>query len=434
MEKAINFKELDEAFLHRWDSAPTREIADAMQALYQLYDPEALVRFFASLWDGESGGFYYSHSARDHEGFAPDIESTYQILNIVRNMGAADGVGRELPDLLGRRMTDGIISFVQGMQSEEDGYFYHPQWRDSSGLLRVHRDQTSAIKILEWLGAEPKYATAISRADSADGAKTLPRHITDGDAAEAYVRESLGAHYTEGWSNKLGSQAEMWISSGCIDRVLDVLDEIQDPESGMWVVHKNENGTYLARNGKTESAYGVLTASYKVAAIYNKAGRAIKHPLAIVKNAIEGVRSTIVPATIPYLFNPWATLNYLRSNIKRHSPELIGEYDALIAEGGADMIYGVAEKLRAFRKPDASYSYYPDRSHPLIYGTRSSLGIYEGDVNGTLLGIKSVTDAAAAAFALGGSVPLFCYKHGELFSELCAENKKISKRPCPEKE
>ena len=427
-------KALDDAFECRWDCAPSQEISAAAQALYALYDPEALIRFFASLWDGERGGFYYSHSARDHEGFDADIESTYQILNIIRNMGAADGTDRDLPLLLGQDMTTKIVSFVQGMQSDEDGYFYHPQWRESSGTLRVHRDQTSAIKILEWLGAEPKYATAISRADSADGAKTLPRHITDGDAAEAYVRESLVAHYTEGWSNKLGSQAEMWISSGCIDRVLDTLDAAQDPESGMWTVCKNSDGTYLAHNGKNEGMYGILTASYKVAAIYNKAGRAIKHPLAIVKNAIEGVTSTTVPATIPYLFNPWATLNYLRTNIKRYSPELLDEYNALIAEAGPDMIYGAAEKLRAFRKPDASYSYYPDRSHPLIYGSRSSLGVYEGDVNGTLLGIKSITDAVSAAFGFAHPVPLFCYKHGELFVDLCARNGKISKKPCPAKD
>lgn len=157
---------MDDAFERRWDCAPSQEISAAAQALYALYDPEALIRFFASLWDGERGGFYYSHSARDHEGFDADIESTYQILNIIRNMGAADGTDRDLPLLLGQDMTARIVSFVQGMQSDEDGYFYHPQWRESSGILRVHRDQLSAIKILEWLGSAPKYATAIGRADS----------------------------------------------------------------------------------------------------------------------------------------------------------------------------------------------------------------------------------------------------------------------------
>ncbi len=98
------------------------------------------------------------------------------------------------------------------------------------------------------------------------------------------------------------------------------------------------------------------------------------------------------------------------------------------------MIYGAAEKLRAFRKPDASYSYYPDRSHPLIYSSRSSLGVYEGDVNGTLLGIKSISDAVCAAFGFDHSVPLFCYKHGEMFADLCAKNEKIIKKPCPAKE
>ena len=41
---------------------------------------EVLCEWLANLYDSEQGGFYYSASARDYEGFLPDIESTKQAI------------------------------------------------------------------------------------------------------------------------------------------------------------------------------------------------------------------------------------------------------------------------------------------------------------------------------------------------------------------
>ena len=425
---------LDKMWQERWNSVPTDEIRTAMQKLYELYDAEGLVRFFASLWNGERGAFYYSHSARDYEGYDVDAESTYQILNIMRNMGATAGIeGNDLRVMLGEEMSSKIIDFLKQMQDEGDEYFYNRQWRDSSSVMRVHRDLTQVIKLFEWLADKPLYKTPLERlsADNKSNA-VYPEHITDLDTMREYVKDFTHAHTTEGWSNHLGSQTEMWTASGLIQSVLDILDGMQDAESGMWVVRKNEDSTYLAHDGRCESEYGILTSSYKIAAIYNKSNRRINHPIKIVENAIHAVMSEKIPETIPYLFNPWATLNYLRANIVKHSPELLSEYDRLIAECGPKMIYNVAQKLGAFRKPDCSYSYYPDRSHPNIYRTPSSLGIYEGDVNGTLLAIKSISDAVAIAFGCGSPIPLFNYKHAKMFVDACRAQTPPVKKPVPE--
>ena len=39
-----------------------------------------ILDWLGSLYDAESGGFYYSISARDTDGFLPDLESTYQAI------------------------------------------------------------------------------------------------------------------------------------------------------------------------------------------------------------------------------------------------------------------------------------------------------------------------------------------------------------------
>ena len=43
--------------------------------------------WLAGLWEPEIGGFYYSNSGRDYEGFLPDIESTCQALHQVQTLG-----------------------------------------------------------------------------------------------------------------------------------------------------------------------------------------------------------------------------------------------------------------------------------------------------------------------------------------------------------
>ena len=58
--------------MRKIDTGLGREIDAALEELYALYDRK-VIDWFAGLWDGEIGGFYYSVSARDHEGFLPDI-------------------------------------------------------------------------------------------------------------------------------------------------------------------------------------------------------------------------------------------------------------------------------------------------------------------------------------------------------------------------
>ena len=62
------------------------DILEALTDFYSLYTGES-VRWIASLWDKESGGFYFSPSARDTDGYLPDIESTGQALGVLQDLG-----------------------------------------------------------------------------------------------------------------------------------------------------------------------------------------------------------------------------------------------------------------------------------------------------------------------------------------------------------
>ena len=119
--------EIERRFAARFDVIADPAVRAAVKGFYEeFFEPEKLIRWWAGLYDPAAGGFYYSDSARDHDGFLPDMESTYQILWRLRD------VVPDLPAFLGREITGKIVSFFQSKQDPADGYFYHPQWTRSS--------------------------------------------------------------------------------------------------------------------------------------------------------------------------------------------------------------------------------------------------------------------------------------------------------------
>ena len=54
-----------------------KDFVKSVQDLYSIYNHD-VVEWLAGIYDNKSGGFYYSNSARDNDGFLPDIESTNQ--------------------------------------------------------------------------------------------------------------------------------------------------------------------------------------------------------------------------------------------------------------------------------------------------------------------------------------------------------------------
>ena len=110
-------------------------VADALRAQYALYD-ERFYLWLADLYnpgeyDGDGnplgGGFYYSNSARDTEGYLIDIESTSQALSFLVASGMMRGYENNYMKAIPEKMQREMVAFALSLQSPEDGYFYHPQ-------------------------------------------------------------------------------------------------------------------------------------------------------------------------------------------------------------------------------------------------------------------------------------------------------------------
>ncbi|MBP5349982.1 MAG: hypothetical protein J6Z13_06505 [Clostridia bacterium] len=148
----------------RFDVIADPATREAVRDFYRtFYAPEKLIRWWASLYDPDLGGFYYANSARDNEGFLPDMESTLQIVQRLRPFDPNE----DLAAYLGPEITEKMIRFYQSKQDPADGYFYHPQWTrevSRAKVMRYTRDLDWATAVLRWLHAKPLYPTALDRA------------------------------------------------------------------------------------------------------------------------------------------------------------------------------------------------------------------------------------------------------------------------------
>ena len=96
------------------------EAAAELREIYKLFTTDMLV-WYAGLWDCERGGFYFSNSGRDTLGYLPDIETTAQASGVLSSINVGTWANL-MNDLQKSKMS----SWVQQMQSNRDGYLYHP--------------------------------------------------------------------------------------------------------------------------------------------------------------------------------------------------------------------------------------------------------------------------------------------------------------------
>ena len=140
-----------------------REIVSAIKYLYKRFD-RRMLKWAADLYDYEIGGFYYSNSARDTDGYLPDIESTWDFIVLPYSLGGMKKYGDTLESAIAKGypewFKERVVSYFLSLQ-EPDGLYYHPQWEhDKHTISRLGRDRGSANTIIRAFGSSPKYELA----------------------------------------------------------------------------------------------------------------------------------------------------------------------------------------------------------------------------------------------------------------------------------
>lgn len=396
------------------------DIADAVRELQSLFT-DGLPRWFAGLWDNEIGAFYYSNSARDNDGFLPDIESSMQALGNMRDAGMADTYA-DFPHGIAKK----VCAFAQGLQDPEDGFFYHPQWEPimRKNMLRYSprrsRDLGNALGLIAAGGGKPLYVDANTRireaaaSESTEDDVLIPEHLRSEEAFRAFLDSlDINAHgrsYPGG--HRISAQVAQIAAAGLTDVCFDFLNSHQF-ENGMW---ENEL-SYAASNGLM-----------KISCAY----RTLKRDMPRLEEALDAaIKVTLLdtrPGAITDIYNTFYTIENVFMNFEMTgNVELIERGKARLRESAAEIIRVTKRKLEIFAKPDGSFSYCPYMSCITSQAVPASLGAYEGDVNATVIAIgtrrRCLTQLGIPAGKLYGEA------ERRIFSDVIAENIARGKAP-----
>ena len=427
-----------------------------MKELYSIYDGE-MVEWFARLYDPTVGGYYYSNCARDNEkifyhgmlcDLRPDIESTEQALRFIAQSGLAGAPFKsKYTDFIPSWMKEKLRVYLKPLQ-DENGYFYNPQWPrefTDKKISRRARDTGRAIAILEEIGSNPTYdsmtgakgdyldvsGTPVSRPkatgnngeSTASGPVTYPAHLENADTFRRYLTETYDIRnksYSVG--NTLTSEMAQIIyrdkvlkESGAdyslVDILIDWLNENQY-ENGLW----HPKADYYGVNGlmKTSGCYG------KVGRLMPKADKAVRAALDAISTDEEATAVTSV-------YNTWFAVERVKRHLRNHG----GEEGKRIADGivkdliatAKERLITTGEKLLPFKKPYGSFSYTPKSSAARSQGCPVAFdGIYEGDINATLICSSDILYYIYASYELiDYAVPIFGDAHRKRYLSILNE-------------
>ena len=406
------------------------EIVAEFKRLYALYDDE-VVLWLASLYDTETGGFYFSESARFNEGFLPDIETTYYCLTLVGYTGMAEMFGERWEDAIPEELTAKTAKWLISLQ-DEDGYFYHPQWPkdyiEKNGYqLRISRDRGSALTLITRAGFAPLYELP------AAGTQSLTSPL--GTDAESAVQKAAGSELlseyasTENYRQYLLKQETMLKNMSDSERsnffytfgsyaqsnvrimsdeikalFVEFCDKHQNPENGVW----SEKLYYSSTN-----------AIHKIVSVYNSVGAEVKHVDKMVDSTLEILMwdpKVNAASNTCEIYNVWSCFPYIYKNIRNCSEGTEAERNALcdaikarVYAGAAEALAGTYSQVVNYSWGGGTFSTYVTGTPSLAYGCEVAMpGSKQGDVQGFLFAANDIPVHAFAALELEDyAIPLF---------------------------
>ena len=417
-----------------------QETADALRAHMSIYD-ERFYLWLADLYDpGEydengnplGGGFYYSNSARENEGYLIDIESTGQALGFLSSSGMLTDFKKQIPEKMQKEM----VAFALSLQDPEDGYFYHPQWGKNISIGRQSRDVGWATgSVLTRFGYKPYWNTpngvegiygepgvsktaslcnrsvveAVSRVEAAaSNLNKWPERLRSLENWESYLKEQEATIHTRSYSighniaeqcgqinNRDKEALENGEPTGYAALTAQYFNSWQNPENGLW----EDTVTYNSINGLM-----------KISAIYVSLGLEFNYAEAAFESAVEiimledaDINGKRANNSVD-VYNPWIAISRIFSTLNKHGDSAVVEpLRASLRAQSADMIKVTTAKTVKFRKDDGSYGYTwdysPEKSQSAPVAVPNTV---EGDVNGGTIALTGVTGNMLSALGISG--------------------------------
>ncbi len=433
------------------DSAKATALVDeTMQALrnfYSIYDKDALVEWFANLYEpnicvcsalyGSSvclgtqycggAGFYFSNGGRNTLGFMPDLESTAQTFGFLKNSGMLDAVGQDVASAFPDGEVEKIVKWVKSLQLEDNGYFYHPQWsvqESNANIARIGRDLGHAVGILSAFGETPNYKTPSGV--GGDGDSTLPTSsvapskvnltsklskssvalgaskvvsVAEGSTPSHMLTEEAWRNYLNGLNIRMDSYYvanEISSSSSAIKSRDDYLRRTGASYSLIdilveWLAENQNPDTGTWHWGYTDDVYYANNGVLKLITTYQSLGREFPNPMKAIENAINAIISDQPINHVCDLYNTWFSVYFICNNVRTYgSTQDVNNVIWKLREMAPEAIQLSAEKMSTCLCNDGCFSYVPGKTSTSAQGLPvAPPGIAgepaEGDVNATVI-------------------------------------------------
>ena len=387
--------------------------ADALMRLYSLYDEELYV-WLANLYCPDVGGFYYSNSARDNEGFLPDLESTYQALAMLGNSGIAqlyrnpisDDLSYKWAAMLPYEIGENILAFAKSLQ-EPDGYFYHPQWGTGISSSRRGRDAGCGKRIILAMGSNPNYTikydvdptsslhpvtdklggstvVAVSKVVATAAVSDSEKYSSEANFI-AYLEELFASGNSYSAGNTINATIGAIQGHGLRGTLCNWLIDKQNPENGLW----EDEVTYQSVNGLMKLC-GVFGGDYPS---FPNPERALDSAMEIMKRPIDDGLDAITT-----VYNPWVAMYNL---LNRAGEEKKAELRKELYANSREIFTMMAQKLALFKKSDGGFSYNLEFSAAYSQDALVAVsGSAESDVNATTIAISTVARYMSKVFGI----------------------------------
>ncbi len=350
----------------------TKEIIKKIEQI-DSWCSDGVAEFILSLYDAETGLFYYSTSARDYEQFGPGIESTYQALSLLEK-GMPQGFGKDFYASLPQSYKEKAAKIIQSWQSSDDGYFYVPWQSVEQTDAKRERDLTAAKYLLSKLGAKPLYPLPSERLEEAYSVASLLSTAGLSDTSHYNSREEMkkwldGLNWSSPYAalHQISSSFSMIKSAGLGDYVRDYVTARQNADTGLW---------------GDSADYDATDAALKASVIYD-----VNHPYPNFDKMVDSTLSVITgeqsPDTVCAVWNPLSLL------VNAASTYIYSEYAAerqTVHSVLGDIIDITARNIRPFKCSDGGLSYYELYTPHKAQGSDNGLGLKEGNTDHTLIG------------------------------------------------
>ena len=332
-----------------------REVALALEKVEAYYD--RCVLWLAHMYDPVTGGFHMAMSGALDPAMEPAIEMTSWGVSMLQTYTNA-------PDTMPAAFRERITAFMNDRQDPVTGLFIDRQ--GSVNARETARNQSAAFRALAIMNARPRYPHPRDTAKESARTPVMPPYM---ESVDTYINWVAGMN----WDHA---------SWGAGDQTQSSLQYVQMLDGERQTLYKDALFAWLdARQQESglwspDFDFNAASGAFKVGLVYAACGRRLPRHKCIIEAIFRCYEMS--KTTSPFFVrNPLSVLHQMAA------------YDAetrsAIQAGVVAHIDAVTASFGEFLCPDGAFSAGKGRSMISFGGVTGSHGLFEGDIDATLM-------------------------------------------------